>query len=60
MREIGYILRCAGGDNSAARRDALASLATLPSGMSAKALLEAMNLLFGYDEYKEMIEKIDI
>lgn len=49
-----------GGDNSAARRDALASLASLPSGMSAKALLEAMNLLFGYDEYKEMIEKIDI
>ena len=49
-----------GGDNSTARRDALAALASLPSGMSAKALLEAMNLLFGYDEYKEMIKKINI
>ena len=48
-----------GGDNSAARRDALSAIASLPSGMSAKALLEAMNILYGYDEYKEMLKKIE-
>ncbi len=48
-----------GGENSSEKRAALARLAGLPDDMSANALLEAMNLLYGYDKYKELLEKIE-
>ena len=40
-----------GGENSASKRDALANLFGLPSGMSAKALLEALKVVATYEEY---------
>lgn len=39
-----------GQDNSVARRDALCKHIGLPAGMSAKALLEALKLLYTYEE----------
>ena len=50
----------AGGDNSSARRAALAERFELPGDMSAKALLEALNLLSSYDEYKRAVVEMKI
>lgn len=47
-----------GADNSSLRRASLCRLAELPEDMSSNALLEAMNLLYGYEGYKELIEKL--
>lgn len=47
-----------GGVNSCERRAALAKRCNLPCDMTAKALLEALNLLYGYDEYKKMIAEL--
>lgn len=47
-----------GGTNSSQRRRELCLLASLPPDMSANALLEAMNLIYGYEGYKALIEKI--
>ena len=46
-----------GGQDSTTRRDALCSRVGLPSGMSAKALLEALKLLYTYDEYLSLVER---
>ena len=46
-----------GGANSAALRDMLAARVGLPSGMTSNALLEAMNLLYSYDEAIELLKK---
>ncbi len=47
-----------GFPNSSKRREALCRLANLPPDMTPNRLLEAMNLLFGYEEYKELLENI--
>ena len=47
-----------GADGSADRRDRLSALAGLPSSMTPNALLEALNLLYSYDEAISLIEKI--
>ena len=47
-----------GYENSSSRRRALCALADLPCDMTPNALLEAMNLLYGYDGYKEKVKKI--
>ena len=47
-----------GGNDASAKRDSLAEYFNLPSGMSAKALLEALNIISEYEEYKEVINKI--
>ena len=47
-----------GFENSSERRRALATLCELPDDMTPNALLEAMNLLYGYEEYKRLVEKI--
>ena len=47
-----------GADGSVDRRDRLSALAGLPSGMTPNALLEALNLLYSYDEAISLIEKI--
>lgn len=44
-----------GGENSAAKRDALCAKLGLPPGMSANALYEALKLLVGYPEYRELV-----
>lgn len=41
-----------GGEGSAEKRDLLAMRLGLPSGMSSKALIEAINLAVGYEEYR--------
>ena len=47
-----------GCDNASANREALCNLAGLPNDMTPNALLEAMNILYGYDGYKELVNKI--
>ena len=47
-----------GADGSVDRRDRLSVLAGLPSGMTPNALLEALNLLYSYDEAIALIEKL--
>ena len=44
-----------GADNSAARRDELAKHFGLPDGMSANALLEALNIITDREEYKRIV-----
>lgn len=48
-----------GCDNAAANRARLCELCELPNDMTPNALLEAMNLLYGYDGYKELVSKIN-
>ncbi len=47
-----------GGENSSARRAALAEHLCMPTDMSAKALLCAINVLGLGEEYKEYVKKI--
>ena len=47
-----------GSDNATARRAALCRLFELPEDMTAKALLEALNLLVGYDEYRRAVDSL--
>lgn len=47
----------AGRDNSSQARDKLCAQIGLPSGMSAKALLEALRLLLTYEEYCAAVGK---
>lgn len=49
-----------GHENSSERRRALCTLAGLPDDMTPNALLEAMNLLYSFEEYKELVSKIDM
>lgn len=44
-----------GAPDSALRRDELASHLSLPSGMSANALLAAMKILISYEEYLALV-----
>ena len=48
-----------GFENSSERRAKLSALAELPSDLTPNALLEALNLLYGYDGYKELVGKLD-
>lgn len=47
-----------GGADASKKRDAVAARFNLPSGMSAKALLEALNIVAGYDEYKSALSEV--
>ncbi len=47
-----------GGVSSSVLREALARELMLPPTMSAGALLEAINLLYSYEEYKEKLESV--
>ena len=47
-----------GGEGAAARREQLAAYFSLPRGMSANALLEAINLLYDYDAYREALHAV--
>ena len=50
-----YIDGLSGGDNSAVKRDELAEKLSLPSGMTANALLAALRILISYDEYLTLV-----
>ena len=47
-----------GTDMATERRDRLATLAGLPTGMSTNALIAALNLICGYDGYRELTAKM--
>ena len=53
-----YLDGLSGGKNSKALREALLKELDLPCDMSADALIEAINLLYSLEEYKEKLEKI--
>lgn len=47
-----------GSDNAAARRAAICRCFDLPEDMTAKELLEALNLLVGYDDYRRAVDSL--
>lgn len=47
-----------GGIGSSEKRKALCAECGLPKNISSQALLEALELLYSYDEYKEILRKI--
>ena len=47
-----------GADNSTKKRDELAKMLDLPSGMSANALLAAIKMIISYDEYERLVKEI--
>lgn len=49
-----------GGANSTLKRDALAKHFDLPNGMSANALLEALNIIASLKEYEEALKKFGL
>ncbi len=53
-----YSDRLSGGESSASRRAALCRLLDLPDNMSSNALLAAVNMLCGYDGYRELVDRI--
>ncbi len=48
-----------GCDGAKERRETLCKKLGLPHDMTPNALLEALNLLYGYEEYKELVKKED-
>lgn len=54
-----YVDKLTGAENSAARRDALARRFGLPDGMSANALIEALNLISDRDGYRAALAGIE-
>ena len=54
-----YSDRLSGSESSALRRAALCRLLGLPDNMSSNALLAAVNLLCGYDGYRELVDRIE-
>lgn len=53
-----YLDGLTGGENSSANRKRLCALCDLPDDMTPNALLEAMNLLYGYEKYKRLISEM--
>ena len=53
-----YADKLTGFQDSQARRDALLAAYDLPSGMSAKALLEALNIISTREEYREKLASL--
>ena len=54
-----YTLGLSGGDGSAARRDALCKELGLPSGMSAKSLLAALNIITDSKSLTELAQRTE-
>jgi ribonuclease M5 len=48
-----------GADNSTLRRDELAKMLDLPSGMSANALLAAIKMVISYEEYERLVQNLN-
>lgn len=53
-----YICGLSGGENSAAKRDALAAAYDLPGGMTANALLDALNIISTLEEFEAKAKTI--
>ena len=54
-----FVDKLTGCDNASENRARLCAMCDLPSDMTPNALLEAMNLLYGYEGYRELIEKLN-
>lgn len=52
-----FLDKLTGCESASENRARLCQMCNLPDDMTPNALLEAMNLLYGYDEYKAMINK---
>ena len=48
-----------GAENSTVRRDELAKMLDLPSGMSANALLAAIKMVISYEEYERLVQNLN-
>ena len=51
-----FIFGLSGGENSTVKRDELALKYGLPSGMSANALLDALNIISSKEEFEKMMK----
>ncbi len=47
-----------GGSCSSARRDAVAKICGLPSGMTSNSLLSALNILISREEFLDMVKRV--
>ena len=54
-----YMDKLTGAENSAAKRDEIAKYFGLPDGMSANALLEALNIIADREEYKRALKSVN-
>ena len=52
-----FLDKLTGCEGASENRARLCQKCNLPDDMTPNALLEAMNLLYGYDKYKAMINK---
>lgn len=48
-----------GGDDSAQRREKLKKNLNLPKHLSANSLLDVLNRLYSYDEYRRIVDNLD-
>ena len=48
-----------GGDDSAQRREKLKKKLNLPKHLSANSLLDVLNRLYSYDEYRRFVDNLD-
>lgn len=53
-----YEYGLSGGENSSDKRKKLTAKLGFPSNMSANALLDALNMLYTYDEYVKLVEEV--
>ena len=56
IRDVG-LLHLSGGQDSAAKRQALLKKLDLPEHLTANGLLEALNLLYSPEELSELVKK---
>lgn len=54
-----FVDRLTGCDNASENRAKLCRAASLPEDMTPNALLEAMNLLYGYEGYKKLLSEMN-
>lgn len=52
-----YLAGLSGGENSVEKRDVLAAAYDLPSGMTANALLDALNMISSLKEFEEKVQQ---
>ena len=54
-----FVDKLTGCDNASENRAKLCRAASLPEDMTPNALLEAMNLLYGYEGYKKLLSELN-
>lgn len=56
-KQLLFSLGLSGRENSAAKREALLKYLSLPTGISANAFLDAVNSLYGLEDFTEVFKK---